>query len=586
MKKKIILMALMAVTLVCIFSLSVSAADANVFGTVEKIDGIDLTDMNTDANARVVLVESDGVTYHTYPSNYIVTNSETLTFDFSRITTAAYTKDSIVRFELPKGVTLISGSGCIGSKAGLVEVVLGNDLKTIAKDVFSNYTALSKITLGDNLTEIGRNAFSKTAIVEIAIPNSVTTLGNNVFQNCKSLVNVTLPNKLTEIQSQTFHNCNNLVITIPDSVTTIADEAFRGACAESGSITINSTSQLESIGSNAFRDTKNLKSIYLPSTLKTIGTYAFAYTGCTSFENLENTQVTKLESCTFYDASAYSELRLPKNLTEIGGSAIFLARKVYVPKTLTTVASNSFYTSWKSGMVIFTGDSADLLKTCTKLADATVIDASEYDKEATYTGFNIVIGYSHCKAFNNDVHNYSTANINYPAGFAKPGTYSISCRVCGETQQEDTEALFTCLGCSAPEDGRGGIAIGFTVNNEAIAEYTSITGKTLKYGVFAVLQDRLDDNDIFGEDGTPATGVISAEITNYSFVAFDLKVIGFTDTQKDTKLAMGAYVAVTNGETTEYSYMQDGTPNENEKYCFVSYNDVVNSKSTTDDGVA
>ena len=174
----------------------------------------------------------------------------------------------------------------------------------------------------------------------------------------------------------------------------------------------------------------------------------------------------------------------------------------------------------------------------------------------------------------------------YSNGFDNKGVYICPCTECDAEAEADAEALFTCLGCSAPEDGRGGIAIGFTVNNEAIAEYTSITGKTLKYGVFAVLQDRLDDNDIFGEDGTPATGVISAEITNYSFVAFDLKVIGFTDTQKDTKLAMGAYVAVTNGETTEYSYMQDGTPNENEKYCFVSYNDVVNSKSTTDDGVA
>ena len=29
------------------------------------------------------------------------------------------------------------------------------------------------------------------------------------------------------------------------------------------------------------------------------------------------------------------------------------------------------------------------------------------------------------------------------------------------------------------------------------------------------------------------------------------------------------------GETTEYSYMQFGTPAENEKYCFVSYNDIV-----------
>ena len=110
----------------------------------------------------------------------------------------------------------------------------------------------------------------------------------------------------------------------------------------------------------------------------------------------------------------------------------------------------------------------------------------------------------------------------------------------------------------------------------AIKEYAEVTGKTLKYGVFAVLQSKLGDNDVFADDGTVADGVINAEITNYEFVAFELKITGFTDEQKDTKLAMGAYVAVTGGETTEYSYMQVGTPNANEKYCFISYNDIVN----------
>ena len=38
---------------------------------------------------------------------------------------------------------------------------------------------------------------------------------------------------------------------------------------------------------------------------------------------------------------------------------------------------------------------------------------------------------------------------------------------------------------------------------------------------------------------------------------------------------MGGYVEVTDGEAKEYSYMQSGTPNEGEKYCFVSYNDIV-----------
>ena len=43
--------------------------------------------------------------------------------------------------------------------------------------------------------------------------------------------------------------------------------------------------------------------------------------------------------------------------------------------------------------------------------------------------------------------------------------------------------------------------------------------------------------------------------------------------------AIGAYTKVIDGENTEYSYMQPGTPNENEKYCFVSYNLVVNMTS-------
>ena len=160
--------------------------------------------------------------------------------------------------------------------------------------------------------------------------------------------------------------------------------------------------------------------------------------------------------------------------------------------------------------------------------------------------------------------------------FTDVGIKRIKCKVCEVVNTIETPAMFTCLGYSAPENGTGGIAIGFTVNNVAIAEYEEATGKTLKYGVFAVLQDRLGENDIFGEDGTAAEGVISAEITNYQFVAFELKIVGFTDERKDTKLAMGAYVAVTDGETKEYSYLQDETKGTTAgDYFFVSFNDLV-----------
>jgi hypothetical protein len=50
--------------------------------------------------------------------------------------------------------------------------------------------------------------------------------------------------------------------------------------------------------------------------------------------------------------------------------------------------------------------------------------------------------------------------------------------------------------------------------------------------------------------------------------------VGFTEEQKLIKLAMGAFVEVKNDETVEYSYVQDGIPQENEKYYFASYNDI------------
>ena len=49
-----------------------------------------------------------------------------------------------------------------------------------------------------------------------------------------------------------------------------------------------------------------------------------------------------------------------------------------------------------------------------------------------------------------------------------------------------------------------------------------------------------------------------------------------TTEQKTLKLAMGAYVAVTEGEATTYSYMQDDEKGTLDgKYYFVSYNTIV-----------
>ncbi len=173
--------------------------------------------------------------------------------------------------------------------------------------------------------------------------------------------------------------------------------------------------------------------------------------------------------------------------------------------------------------------------------------------------------------------------ISYANGYDNAGTKTTYCsnEGCSHNVTNESKALFICLGYSAPEFGEGGIAVGFTVNNEAITEYQTVTGKAVKYGVFAVLQNKLGGNEIFGEDGATSEGVISADITNYEFAAFELKIVGFTDEQKGTKFAMGAYVCVAGKEATEYSYMQDDAEGEKVgNYYFVSYNDVIGTVSS------
>ena len=168
-------------------------------------------------------------------------------------------------------------------------------------------------------------------------------------------------------------------------------------------------------------------------------------------------------------------------------------------------------------------------------------------------------------------------NIIYANGYLSLGTKTYKCLYCDETiKTEETpsaEALFICKGYSASKIGNG-ISLGFDVNNEAIAIYTEATGKTFKYGVFAGAQAVLGTSDIFDEGVNGKT--FTADIEKADYTGFDVKVVGLvTDTQKSAKLALGVYVAITNEDTTEYTYIQVDAPTEGEKYSFVSYNDIV-----------
>ena len=178
-----------------------------------------------------------------------------------------------------------------------------------------------------------------------------------------------------------------------------------------------------------------------------------------------------------------------------------------------------------------------------------------------------------------DAHNVST-QLRYDDGFENAGKKIDGCSKCNKGTVEETPALFTCLGYSAPENGDAGISIRYTVNATAIAEYEKVTGIKLSYGMFATTKQAIGNSDIFDTNGNTVNGAISLDVTKSGFAFIALKMVGFeTAESKKAEFAIGAYVVTTKDEQKSYSYLQQGTPVNGEKYAYIKYNDFVSTNS-------
>lgn len=207
----------------------------------------------------------------------------------------------------------------------------------------------------------------------------------------------------------------------------------------------------------------------------------------------------------------------------------------------------------------------------------TALTAPTCDEQG-YTTYTCLCGESVVRDYV-PAHDEETVSISYPNGFDKDGIRVVRCLGCDAGESEIKVApLFTCLGYSVPENGRGGVAVGFALDCVAIEEYEKITGKTVRYGAFVVSKDNIGEGEIFAEGGKIIDGAICAEVTEYGFSTFSIEVIGFTSAQRSLPFAMGAYVVEVGADATEYSYIQREAPSENDIYHFVSYDYIVNFK--------
>ena len=109
-------------------------------------------------------------------------------------------------------------------------------------------------------------------------------------------------------------------VTLSSDVTTIGDNAFKD-CASLKNVSVSSgkTSNVTNIGDGAFENCKVLKSVDL-SKVTSIGNRVFC--NCVTLENLDLSKVTSIGNRVFYNCATLKNLDL-SNMTEIGPSSFY-----------------------------------------------------------------------------------------------------------------------------------------------------------------------------------------------------------------------------------------------------------------------
>ena len=232
--------------------------------------------------------------------------------------------DSTGTVRIPYNVTKI-GEGVFNNLEGLTRVIIPGSVKEIGKNAFSNNTSLQEVIMEEGVETISNQAFYNcTNLTNVQIPNTVTYIGTGAFRLTKNLVNINLPNSvayigdqgffrsgikkiklpssLKTINFQLFTSCLSLEeIIIPSSITEITNSAFSNCIklnnidtsqndnfvfennclytkdyktliAVTGDVNSISINELtENILSSAMYGMGNIKDIYIPASVKSIG---------------------------------------------------------------------------------------------------------------------------------------------------------------------------------------------------------------------------------------------------------------------------------------------------------------------------
>lgn len=234
----------------------------------------------------------------------------------------------------------------------------GSGVTKIGDHAFKSCTNLKTIeNIPSTLNEIEKYCFEGTGLKSVDLSNTnVTIMKDGVFFNNTSLTSVKLPKGLKNFWDQAFWGCkllNNIVM--PSTVEGIYNNVFEG-CTSLSNVTFNDS--YTTLGHHVFKNCP-LAAVTFPNSLKSIGEYAFENTKLNTVD-LSKTQITSLPNGCFFICENLSDVKLPKDLTDIGNNAFISTpiASITFPSSLQKIGDCAFQKAKLENVVIPTNCNA------------------------------------------------------------------------------------------------------------------------------------------------------------------------------------------------------------------------------------
>ena len=217
------------------------------------------------------------------------------------------------------------------------------DIPTIYPYPWANQRLIFKnVEIDYGITGIGSSAFRDfLKLTYVSIPKTVTKIGDNAFAFCEELPTIFIPASVTNIGVGVFGGCYALTSIVVD-VNNTAYLSFEGVLYSQDKTLIsfpngskptmfNIPTGTISIGERAFEYCRDVQSLSIPSTLQSIGRYAFSQSGL-------------------------RQMHIPETITSIGDFAFSGCQ------FLTFISAGAYHTVYTSeGGVLFSKDMKTLV---------------------------------------------------------------------------------------------------------------------------------------------------------------------------------------------------------------------------------